>query len=127
MKRLAVGALMIAGLVLAVPSVVLASRDLPLGKYARTVKSPARLKGVWVLDFLKGGKYTIMDNGAIVVRGHFQSTSRIYLSGETGPAACPQFGVYTWKRVGKTLTLTKDSDSCAGRAAVLGHPFTATG
>ena len=127
MKRLAVGALMIAALVLAVPSVVLASRNLPLGKYTRTVKTPARLKGVWVLDFLKGGKYTITDNGAVVVRGHFQSTSRIYLSGETGPAACPQFGVYTWKRVGKTLTLTKVSDSCAGRAAVLGHPFTATG
>jgi hypothetical protein len=126
MKRLAVGVLMIAALVLAVPSVVLAGRDLPLGKYTRTVTTPARLKGVWVLDFLKGGKYTIADNGAVVVRGHFQSTTRLYLSGETGPAACPQFGVYTWKRAGKTLTLTKVSDSCAGRAAVLSRRFTAT-
>ena len=127
MKRLAVGASIIAALTLALPSVGLADRNLPLGKYTTHVKTPARLKGTWVLDFVKGGKYTITDNGAVVVRGHFTSTSRIYFSNETGPAACPQFGVYTWKRAGKTLTLTKVSDSCAGRAAVLGHPFTATG
>jgi hypothetical protein len=76
---------------------------------------------------MKGGKYTITDNGVIVVRGHFTSTSRIYLSNETGPAACSQFGVYAWKLVGKTLTLTKVSDTCAGRSAVLGLRFTATG
>ena len=127
MRRFAVGIALIAALALAVPSIVLAGRDLPLGKYRTTVKTPARLKGVWVLDFLKGGKYTIADNGAVVVRGHFTSTSRIYLSGETGPAACSQFGVYSWKRVGKILRFTRISDSCAGRAAVLGLPFTATG
>ena len=80
-----------------------------------------------MLNFVKGGKYTITDNGAVVVRGHFTSTSRIYLSNETGPAACPQFGVYAWRRAGKTLTFTKVSDSCVGRAVVLGLPFTATG
>ena len=127
MKQLAAGIAMIAALALALPSVVLAARNLPLGKYRTSVKTPARLKGTWVLDFLKGGKYTITDNGAVVVRGHFNTTSRVYLSGETGPAACPQFGVYSWKRVGKTLTFTKISDSCAGRAAVLALPFTATG
>jgi hypothetical protein len=125
MKRLAVGTSMIAALVL--PSVVLASGNPPLGKYTTNVKTPARLKGTWVLDFLKGGKYTITDNGTVVVRGHFTSTSRIYLSNETGPAACPQFGVYAWKRTGTTLKFTKVSDSCVGRAAVLGHAFTATG
>ena len=125
MKRLAVGVTLIAAL--ALPSVLLAAGGLPLGKYTTNVKAPARLKGIWVLDFVKGGKYTISDNGAVVVRGHFQSTSRIYLSGETGPAACPQFGVYSWKRTGKTLKFTKISDSCAGRAVVLGLPFTATG
>jgi hypothetical protein len=127
MKRLAAAALLTGALALAVPAVVLAGRDLPLGKYVTIVKTPARLKGTWVLSFMKGGRYTITDSGAVVVRGHFTSTSRIYLSNETGPAACPQFGVYAWKRVRKTLTLTKVSDSCAGRAAVLGHPFTATG
>jgi hypothetical protein len=127
MKRLAAGTSLIAALALALPSVVLAARNLPLGKYRTTVKTPARLKGVWVLDFMKGGKYTIADNGTVVVRGHFMSTSRIYLSGETGPAACPQFGVYTWKLVGKTLKFTKVSDSCVGRSQVLGLPFTATG
>ena len=123
MQRLAAAAALV--LALALPSVALAG-NLPLGKYTTSVKSPARLKGTWVLSFLKGGKYTISDNGAIVVRGHFSSTSRIHFSNETGPAACPQFGAYTWKRTGKTLTLTKLSDPCVGRAAVLSHPFTAT-
>jgi hypothetical protein len=127
MKRLALGASMIAVLALALPSVVLAVRNLPLGKYRTTVKTPAALKGTWVLDFLKTGKYTITESGAVVVRGHFTSTSRIYLSNETGPRACPEFGVYAWKRTGKTLTFTKVSDPCVGRAAVLGHSFTATG
>src|SRR5579864_3036319 len=127
MKRLALGVSMIAALTLALTSVALAARNLPLGKYRTTVKTPARLKGVWVLDFLKGGKYTITANGAVVVRGHFTSTSRIYLSNETGPAACSQFGVYAWKLAGKTLTFTKVSDSCAGRSAVLALRFTATG
>ena len=97
-----------------------------IGAYTAKVKAPAQLKGTWVLHFLKGGKYTITDNGAVVVRGHFTSTSRVYLSNEKGPAACPQFGVYGWKRAGKTLTLTKVSDPCAGRATVLGRPFTVT-
>jgi hypothetical protein len=127
MKRLAGAASIIAALALALPSVVLAVRNLPLGKYTTTVKTPAALKGIWVLNFLKGGKYRITDNGAVVVRGHFTSTSRIYLSNETGPLACPQFGVYAWKRTGKTLKFTKVSDPCVGRATVLGHPFTATG
>jgi hypothetical protein len=127
MKRLTIGAAMLAALVLALPSAVFAARDLPLGKYRTTVKAPAALKGIWVLNFASGGKYTITDNGAVVVRGHFTSTSRIYLSGEKGPRACPQFGVYAWKLAGRTLSFTKVSDSCAGRAVVLGRPFTATG
>jgi hypothetical protein len=125
MKRLTVGALVITAL--ALPSIVFAGPNLPLGKYTTTVKTPARLKGIWVLNFAKGGKYTIKDNGAVVVHGHFTSTSRIYFSNETGPAACPQSGVYAWKRAGKTLKFTKISDPCVGRAAVLGHSFTATG
>ena len=127
MKRIAFGASLFAVLILALPPVVLALRDLPLGKYRATVSAPARLKGVWVLNFVKGGKYTITDNGAVVVRGHFTSTSRIYLSNETGPLACPQFGVYAWKRTRKTLTFTKVSDPCVGRATVLARPFTAMG
>jgi hypothetical protein len=122
MRRLAVVTSMIVAL--ALPSGALAG-TLPLGKYTTHVKTPARLKGTWVLDFFKSGKYTITDNGAVVVRGHFTSTSRIYLSNETGPAACPQFGAYGWKRAGKTLRFTKLMDPCAGRAAVLGHLFTA--
>jgi hypothetical protein len=110
--------------VLALPSGALAG-NLPLGKYTANVKTPARLKGTWVLNFAKNGTYSITDNGAVVVRGHFTSTSRIYLSRETGPAACSQFGVYSWKRAGKTLTLTRVSDPCAGRATVLGHAFKA--
>jgi hypothetical protein len=125
MKRLAVGMTLLAALALA--SAALAGRNLPLGKYTANVKTPATLKGTWVLNFMKGGKYAITDNGAVVVRGHFTSTSRIYLSNETGPAACPQAGVYDWKRTGKTLKFTKVSDPCAGRAGVLKLAFTATG
>lgn len=125
MRRLAIGATMIAAL--ALTSVALAGGNLPLGKYTANIKAPARLKGIWVLNFTKGGKYAISDSGAVVVRGHFTSTSRIYFSNETGPAACPQLGVYAWKRTGKTLKFTKVSDPCPGRAAVLSHPFTATG
>jgi len=123
MRRLAVVCSLIG--VLALPSGALAG-NLPLGKYTANVKAPAALKGKWVLNFGKNGKYTISDNGAVVVRGHFTSTSRIYLSNETGPLACSQFGVYGWKRAGKTLKLTKVSDLCTGRAAVLGHLFRAT-
>jgi hypothetical protein len=125
MKRLAVGVTLIAAL--ALPSVLLAAGGLPLGKYTANVKTPAALKGTWVLNFMKGGKYVITDNGAVVVRGHFTSTSRIYLSKETGPAACPQLGVYGWKRTGKTLKFTKVSDPCSGRSSVLKLAFTATG
>jgi hypothetical protein len=123
-RLVAVAVLLVA---LCLPTAALAGNStLPLGKYTAKVKSPAQLKGTWVLDFLKGGKYTSTRNGAVVVRGHFTSTSRVYLSNETGPAACSQFGVYGWKRAGKTLTLTKVSDPCAGRLTVLARPFTAT-
>jgi hypothetical protein len=125
MKRVAVGVTLIAALVL--PSVLLAAGGLPLGKYTANVKTPAALKGTWVLNFMKGGKYAITDNGTVVVRGHFTSTSRIYLGKETGPAACPQLGVYSWKRTGKTLKFTKVSDPCVGRSTVLKLAFTATG
>jgi|SRR5664279_1332016 len=123
MKRLTV--LLAIAAALALPAAALAG-SLPLGKYSATVKAPAALKGTWVLTFGKAGKYTIAENGAVVVRGHFTSTTRVYLSGETGPRACPQFGVYAWKRKGKTLTFKKVSDPCAGRAIVLGYAFKAT-
>jgi hypothetical protein len=125
-RRLAAAALLTVALVL--PATALAGLPtLPLGKYSAKVKTPARLKGSWTIAFLKGGKYTITDNGLVVVRGHFTQTSQIFMSNETGPAACTQFAVYTWKRSGKTLTLKKVVDDCAGRAAVLARPFTATG
>lgn len=121
-RVVAVGSLIAA---LALPSVALAG-NLPLGTYTTKLSAPASLKGTWVLRFAKGGQYTVTYNGALAVRGHFTSTSRIYLSRETGPAACTQFGVYAWKRAGRTLRLTKISDPCGPRAAVLGHPFTAS-
>lgn len=126
MRRLLATVMLAVALVL--PAAAVAGLPtLPLGKYSAKVGSPARLKGTWVLDFLKGGKYTISDNGLVVVRGHFTSTTQIYMSNETGPAACPEFAVYRWKRSGKTLTLTKVVDDCAGRSAVLARPFKATG
>ena len=124
MRRLAVLASIVGALV--VPASALAGLPtLPLGKFSAKVKAPAALKGTWVLNFAKGGKYTISENGAVVVRGHFTSTTRIYLSGETGPRACPQFGVYVWKHTGKTLSFKKVSDPCVGRSLVLASSFKA--
>ena len=126
MRRRAATVLLAVALVL--PAAALAGLPtLPLGKYSAKVGSPARLKGTWVLSFLKGGRYTISENGLVVVHGHFTSTTQVYLNSETGPAACPNFGVYRWKRSGQTLTLTKVVDDCAGRATVLARPFTALG
>jgi hypothetical protein len=124
MRRLAVTVALLAAL--ALPSAALAGGPtLPPGMYTAKVRTPAQLKGTWVLDFLRTGRYVITDNGTVVVRGHFSSTSMLDLHGETGPLACADRGVYRWKRAGKKLTLTKVSDPCAGRSAVLALPFTA--
>jgi hypothetical protein len=123
MKRLAVAAALVAAL--ALPSLALAGGP-PAGKYTTRITTPPELKGTWAISFASGGKYTIRQNGTVVVRGHYLAVApQIEFGKETGSKACPAVGYYDWKRRGKALTFHKLSDpKCAGRAFVLGHPFT---
>lgn len=125
MKRLAIAASIIAALVLS--SVALAGGTLA-GKYTAKIASPSPLKGTWVLKFATGSTYTVADNGHIVIHGKYSTTgSKVSLGHETGPASCPSAAKYSWKRRGKTLKLTRISDSCSGRSSVLSHTFTQVG
>src|SRR6266508_5815557 len=124
MKQLAIAASVVAALALS--SVALAGGTLA-GKYQTTIKSPAQLKGTWALNLTKGGTYTIVDNGQLLVRGKYSTTgSKITFGHETGSGACAKSGTYTWSKTGKTLKFRRvhDSPLCSGRSAVLAHTFT---
>ncbi len=127
MKRFATAAAIVATLGLS--SVALAGGTLA-GKYSTKIASPAQFKGTWVVNFAKGGTYTVADNGHVVVHGKYSATgTSVTLGHETGPAACPTSGKYIWKRTGKTMKFTRVSDSsaCSGRSGVLSHTFTQVG
>ena len=96
------------------------------GTYTTTIKSPAQLKGRWVLTFAQGGSYTVAVNGQAVARGKYTSTAKtITLDREQG-SGCTGAGTYAWKRSGKTMTFVRkrETSSCQARALVLGHRFT---
>jgi hypothetical protein len=123
-KHLAVAASLVAALALS--SVALAGGTLA-GKYTTTIKSPAKFKGTWVLNLAKGGTYTVVDNGQILIRGKYSATgSKITFGHETGSGACAKPGTYTWSKTGKTLRFTRvrESPLCSGRSGVLAHTFT---
>jgi hypothetical protein len=125
MKRFAIPAASFVAM-LALSTVALASGTLA-GKYTATITSPAQLKGTWVLSLAKGGTYTVVDNGQLLIRGKFAATgSKITFGHETGSGACAKTGTYTWKKRGTTLRFTRVTESplCDGRSAVLAHTFT---
>ena len=122
-RALAVVALVIAAL--AASSVTRAASGLT-GTYTTTLKSPADLKGRWVLTFARGGSYTVQLNGQLVARGKHTSTAKtITLDREQG-SQCAGAGTYAWKKSGKTMTFARkrETSSCQARALVLGHRFT---
>jgi hypothetical protein len=122
-RSLAVVALVIAAL--AASSVALASGGLT-GTYTTTIKTPAQLKGNWVLTLARGGSYTVQVNGQAVARGKYSATPRtITLFRERG-SGCTGAGTYAWTKSGKTTTFVKkrESASCQARALVLSHRFT---
>jgi hypothetical protein len=124
MKRLALAASVIAALALS--SVAFAGGTLA-GTYTTKITSPPEFKGTWVLNFAKGGTYTVADNGHILVRGKYSTTgAKLTFGHETGDGACAKSGTYTWRRSGKTLTFKRLSDpaACPGRRGVLAHTFT---
>jgi hypothetical protein len=125
MKRCAISAAVLV-VALALPSLALAGGTVT-GRYTTTIKSPAQLRGVWVLNLATGGTYTVADNGSVLIRGKYSATgSTIAFGHEIGGAACTKSGTYSWKKTGKTLTFIRVHDSrlCSGRAGVLAHTFT---
>jgi hypothetical protein len=104
------------------------------GIYVTTVKgaSPSALNGDWAIRFKKSGEYEIQkrvgNSGELLVVGHAVIVGgKITFQKETGPAACKgsqAVGRYGWSLRGKTLKLTRYSDTCVGRRAVLGGTFT---
>ena len=94
------------------------------GTYATTIKSPAELKGKWVVTFTKRGTYTVALNGKALARGKYTATATTITLRE--PSGCGGTGTYTWKRSGKTMTFVRkrEAKACQVRAAVLAHRFT---
>jgi hypothetical protein len=124
MRRLALAASVIAALALS--SVAVAGGTLA-GKYTTKITSPPEFKGTWVLNFAKGGTYTVADNGHILIRGKYSTIgAKLTFGHETGDGACAKSGTYSWRRSGKTLTFKRLSDpaACPGRRGVLAHTFT---
>lgn len=108
---------------LAMSSIALAAAGVS-GTYATTIKSPAELKGKWVLTFTKGGTYKVALNGKTLARGTYAATAATITLRE--PSGCGGSGTYAWKRSGKTMTFfrKREARSCQIRAAVLAHRFT---
>jgi hypothetical protein len=122
-KQLAAGTSVLAALALS--SMAFAGSTLA-GRYTTTIKSPAEFKGTWVLNLAKGGTYTVVGNGHLIVRGKYTTTgSKVTFGHETGDGACAKSGTYSWNKTGKTLKFTRvhDSPLCSGRSGVLTHTF----
>jgi hypothetical protein len=122
-KLVVIAVSLVAALML--PCAALAAGPALPGKYTVKVASPAQLKGTWTLTFTKA-TYTVARNGTVVVRGSYTvAGAKVTLSKESGPLACADAGKYSWKRVGKQLTLKKLSETarCTGRSLILAHAF----
>ena len=98
------------------------------GTYATTIKSPAQMKGKWVLTLAKGGTYTVALNGKRLARGTYTATTTTITLRESA-FGCGGSGTYAWKKTGKTITFVRkrEAASCQARAAVLAHRFTQVG
>lgn len=99
------------------------------GSYAATVKSPAHLKGKWILTLQKSGTYRVALNGKRLARGTYSATATTITLREDAHMGCGGTGTYAWKRSGNTLTFTRkrESPKCPERVVVLGHRFTKVG
>jgi hypothetical protein len=114
------------------------SGGIPAGSYRTTLTKAdltGRVKaeevdsvaGPWVLAFDATGHMTVQRNGQQVVEGTAQLKPghRVYFDAkDTGPYACHMPATYRYAVSRTRLTLTKVSDKCDGRAAVLtAHPL----
>jgi hypothetical protein len=118
------------------------SGGIPAGTYRATLTKAdltGRVKaeevdsmtGPWVLAFDAAGHMKVQWNGRQVVEHTVQlkTEHQVYFdTTDTGPYACHMPGTYRYSVHGTRLTLSKVSDKCDGRAAVLTtHPFTRGG
>jgi hypothetical protein len=122
-RRLTLGIVVVVAL--GVCSVALAAGGV-VGTYATTIKSPAELKGKWVVTFSKSGSYTVALSGKPLARGTYSATARTITVREGADRGCGGSGTYAWNKSGKTLTFVRkrESASCKERAFVLAHRFT---
>jgi len=92
-----------------------------------TGAKPAVLNGTWRLT-LTTYTFTVNKGAAAAVSGRVRiAGTRITFHDLGGPFACrgaQATGVYSWRVVGKRLTLTAVSEPCAGRRTILTSPFT---
>lgn len=106
----------------------------PLGDYRTTFQADMERLGdaslvsaptpgtTWTLSLGAGNRYSLAQNGAAVVDGHFRLTEGIIVfADELGPLACTGRleGAYSWKLEGTTLVLAAQKDDCAHRKALL--------
>lgn len=126
MKRFALAAILTVSLVMA--SAALGAGGLT-GTYNTKITRSRNFNGIWTLQFTKKGALKVKHNGGVAVTGTFSSTGTTitFPKGEEGEGACPSVGRYKWTLVGKHLTFTRISDSCAGRHKVLGYTYTKVG
>jgi hypothetical protein len=113
-----------------------AAASTPLrGVFKTTVSGSAPpLNGTWLISFAGNGTYEVVkepDTKAPQVRGSSTVAGQtVVLVDQRGPASCPGTiakGTYSWRLTATTLKLTKISDSCTGRAVILGGTFTRVG
>jgi hypothetical protein len=132
-KKLAAFLLVGAALALAVAAAAATS---PLhGVWQTSVKSSVPvLQGTWLLSFAPNGAYavvkepntkTLMVGGTSTVAG-----GTVTMTDKEGPASCTGSTArarYSFKITGNKLRLTKISETCSGRGAILAGAFTRVG
>ena len=109
---------------LAVSSAALAGGGVA-GRYTATIKNSNHLNGKWVL-VLKGGTYTVAQNGNTLARGKYTATATTITFAREPASGCAGSGTYAWKRSPKTITFVRKLEhaSCQARAEILGRRFT---
>jgi hypothetical protein len=115
---------LIAVLALALAGAAAAGLPLLTGTFTKSItgKTPP-LNGRWSLVLKQNGKFETKRNGVTVVRGlAVAAKGKLALTDQSGSYACKgleRAGTYTYKLVGRTLTLKALLDPCSGRKTVM--------